>query len=94
MVSNFKIIRHQNSENLHLKLIGDFDGTSVDELVNVLNSSKDVQGKIFIHTSSLKSIHPFGADLFKRRCRHFVRNHIIITGEYAVEMAFHGAGLI
>lgn len=92
MASNFRIIRHQNSENLHLKLIGDFDGTSADELVNALDTSKGVQGKIFIHTSSLKSMNPFGAELFKRRCRHFVRNHIIITGQYAVEMAFPEAG--
>lgn len=94
MALNFKIIRHQNSENLHLKLIGDFDGTSADELINALRSSRGIHGKIFIHTSSLKSVHPFGADLFKRKCRCIVRQHVILTGEYAYEMAFPEAGLI
>lgn len=94
MASNFKIIRHQNSCNLHLKLTGDFDGTSADELVNALNTSKGIQGKIFIHTSSLKSLHPFGAELFKRRCRRSIRQNVILTGEHALEMAFPEAGLI
>lgn len=94
MASNFKIVRHQDNDNLHLKLLGDFDGTSADELVNVLDSSDGVQGKIFIHTSSLKSMHPFGADLFSCRCRRVTRQNIILIGEHAVEMAFPEAGLI
>jgi hypothetical protein len=36
MASNFKILVHRNSENLHLKLTGDFDGTSAQKLLNAL----------------------------------------------------------
>jgi len=36
MALNFKIICHKNSENLHLKLMGDFDGSSAYELINTL----------------------------------------------------------
>jgi len=36
MAARFRISIHRNSENLHLKLMGDFDGTSAHELLNVL----------------------------------------------------------
>jgi len=94
MAINFRIVRHQNSDNLHLKLLGDFDGTSADELINTLLSCKRDHGKVFIHTSGLKSMHPFGAELFSRRCRRSIHLDIILTGEYAADMAFPHAGLI
>nr|CBX29619.1 unknown protein [uncultured Desulfobacterium sp.] len=37
MASNFKIEVFRNSENVHLKLFGDFDGNSAYELVNTIN---------------------------------------------------------
>ena len=36
MASNFKISVHRNSDSLDLKLMGDFDGTSACELLNVM----------------------------------------------------------
>jgi hypothetical protein len=88
MASNFKIFRHQNSENLHFKLFGDFDGTSAYELLNAIKSINGNKCKIFIHTGGLKSVHPFGAELFKRRCHTLPHQNIIITGEYAPEIEF------
>jgi hypothetical protein len=43
MSSNFKILYYLNSNDLHLKLVGDFDGSSALELVNAL---KEHRGKI------------------------------------------------
>lgn len=94
MASNFKIIRHQNFDNLHLKLLGDFDGTAADELINALMSCDPSHGKVFIHTSSLKSMHPFGAELFRQRCRRSIRLNVVLVGQYAAEIAFSEAGLI
>ncbi len=94
MASNFKIIRYQSNHNLHLKLIGDFDGTSAYELMNTLRSSKVNQGKILIHTSDLKSVHSFGAEIFKRNCPQPISEGIIFTGEYAAEMAILDKSLI
>ncbi len=88
MALNFKIIRYQNRDNLHLKLIGDFDGTSAYELMNTLRSFKVDQGKIFIHTGDLKSVYSFGAELFKRKCPRVISQCIIFTGEHAVEMVY------
>jgi len=36
MANNFRISVHRSSENLHLKLMGNFDGISAHELLNVL----------------------------------------------------------
>ncbi len=65
MAANFRISVHRNSENLHLKLTGDFDGSSALQLINLLkkSSGKGVY-KIIIHTSCLNNIFPFGRDTF------------------------------
>jgi hypothetical protein len=36
MAENFQILVRRNSENLHLKLMGDFDGISAYELIDTL----------------------------------------------------------
>ena len=66
MVNNFKISIHRNSENLHLKLMGDFDGTSAYELLKVLKRYGNRTARIFIHTSSLRNIYPFGVNVFHK----------------------------
>jgi len=89
MAKNFKISTHRNNENLHLKLMGDFDGTSAFELLNVLKREIDRTSKVFIYTSSLRNIYPFGLNVFhnnfnvlKGKCVEFV-----FTGENACRLA-------
>ena len=36
MALNFKIYCHQNNDNLHLKLMGDFDGSSAHCIENTV----------------------------------------------------------
>ena len=36
MAKNHKIFVHRNSENIHMKLSGDFDGSLAYELLNLL----------------------------------------------------------
>ncbi|MBW1741017.1 MAG: hypothetical protein JRJ42_07775 [Deltaproteobacteria bacterium] len=89
MASNFKILVQRHSDNLHLKLAGDFDGTSACELLNALKENCDDASKIFIHTSCLKDIYPFGLDTFHRML-YMLKNrptHLIFTGEKAVKIA-------
>ena len=42
MASNFRLFLHETGDSLHLKLYGDFDGSSAHELINALkkNGSK------------------------------------------------------
>ena len=64
MASNFKFSIYRNSENLHIKLFGDFDGTSAFELIHLLKKSTEAVSKIFVHTSCLRKILPFGRKVF------------------------------
>ena len=54
MASNFKIFVHRNNDSLHLKLMGDFDGSSACELISVLKKSAKGVFRVIIHTNSLK----------------------------------------
>jgi anti-anti-sigma regulatory factor len=83
MASNFRIDIHLNSESLHLRLTGDFDGSSAHELLNTMRSYQVNVNKIFIHTSGLKAIHPFGRAVFQRNLSSLGKQAVslIITGE-------------
>lgn len=86
MAENFKISIHKNSENMHIKLFGDFDGNSAHELINALKNKTDAVSKIFIHTNSLNHIYPFGKQIFRNNL-DFLNNKsfsVFFTGESAV----------
>ncbi len=89
MASNFKISSHQNGDNLHLKLIGDFDGSSACQLLNVLKKNTHNVFRIIIHTNSLNSICPFDRDTFRRNLSNMNGRsfHVLFTGENAGEIA-------
>ena len=88
MPSNFKIIRHQNSDNLHLKLIGKFDGGAAMELVNMIQENAGWFKRIFIHTCGLTSISTFGSMVFTKNIRlSRLRSHQLkITGSFMDKM--------
>ena len=65
MATNFRISVHRNSENLHMKLMGDFDGISAHELLAALKKYSHHSSKIFIHTACLGDINPFGVRVFQ-----------------------------
>jgi hypothetical protein len=69
MASNFKLFSHETKEALHLKLYGDFDGTSAHELLNALKNYTSTFYQIFIDTEDLNTIHPFGRDIFQYHLR-------------------------
>jgi hypothetical protein len=89
MASNFKIAIHRNDENLHLKLMGDFDGSSAWDLLNGLKKNCSGINRIFIHTNCLKHVHPFGRKVFWRYLSPpFGKSvRIVFTGDKASEMA-------
>ena len=89
MASNFKILIHRNSDNLHLKLMVDFDGTSAHQLLNLLSKNSPKASRIFIHTSCVKSIVPFGRSVFLNNL-HLLKGkpaHLVFTGERASELS-------
>lgn len=84
MASNFNIIRHHNSDNLHLKLVGDLDGSAAMELVHVIEESAGWFRRIFVHTCGLSSLHPFGESVFVRNLSlsRLGAAQIMFTGAY------------
>ncbi len=85
MASNFRVSTHRNSENVHLQPIGDFDGISAHQLIDVLEKNCRSANKVFIHTNSLRRIHPFGCSIFNHHLSTLKRPSvdILFTGENA-----------
>lgn len=89
MASNFGIFVHRNSDSLHLKLMGDFDGSSALELLDEMKKINNRVQKIFIHTSCLKSIHPLGRDTFRENLAmlNLQPVQVFFTGESAGDIS-------
>ena len=83
MSKNFKILIDKQRGDLHVKLKGDFDGSSACELLNFLKKNAHNVRSFVIHTGYLNNIHPFGRDVFQRKFSetNIKRNSIIFTGE-------------
>ena len=81
MASNFQIYSFKTRDSLHLKLTGDFDGSSAYELINTLTEHGKGFYEIFIDTNDLKTIHPIGKDVFQKnlgRSNTLYRNLVFI----------------
>ena len=95
MAPNFKISCHQNNDNLHLNLMGDFDGTSAYELIHALEKYYDNTGRVFIHTCALSSVHPFGLDVFQKNCSiKKLSQNLTFTGEYGDTIALQDSNAL
>jgi hypothetical protein len=95
MASNFKIYCHQNSDNLHLKLMGDFDGTSAYELIHTLERYHGNTGRVFIHTCTLSSVDPFGLNVFQKNSSiKKLSKSLTFTGEYGATIAPQGSNAL
>ena len=84
MTTNFTVSFHRNGENVHLKLIGDFDGSSAYDLLEALKKYGHGISRVFIHTSSLRNIHPFGLRVFHDNLK-LLRDRsleLVFTGDY------------
>ncbi len=66
MAHNFKISAHQTIDNLHINLLGEFDGSSAYELLNYLKDNLNSAKSILINTNNLNKICPFGREVFNR----------------------------
>jgi len=67
MASNFDFFFHETTDSLHVKLYGDFDGTSALELINALKQNHSKSYQIFIDTDDLNKVSSFGRDVFQKK---------------------------
>jgi len=77
MAKNFKINAHRERDILHLKLAGDFDGTSAWELIHTLENSSIGINRAYIYTNNLSQTHPFGQAVFYNNLRT-IRNRPMV----------------
>jgi len=89
MASNFKIGLKPKQKDIHINLLGDFDGSSACELINTLKQYCDKFEKVFIHTRGISSIHPFGINVFQTDLSIAQKKlqDIIFTGKYGGAIA-------
>jgi anti-anti-sigma regulatory factor len=83
MADNFKFLPSHIKDIIHLKLYGDFDGSSACELINFLKNYENGSNQIFIDTNNLNTIHSFGMDVFIKNLRALGINinKIVISGK-------------
>ena len=67
MASNFKIYSLVTRDRLHLRLTGDFDGSSAFELINIISKHGKSFYEIFIDTNDLNNIHSFGREVLEKK---------------------------
>jgi hypothetical protein len=65
MANTFRMLKHQNSDNLHIKLIGDFNTNSAWKLLSLLEHSSKYVKRIFIHTACMSSINRVGLHILE-----------------------------
>jgi len=89
MESNFKLLVHNNSESLHMKLMGDFGVAAAGILMKSLQKYHQHFKKIFIHTSCLDTIETAGTKAFQHgyNLPDDDINEIVFTGEHASPIA-------
>jgi hypothetical protein len=89
MAQDFEISVQRKGEDIHVKLRGDFDGISAHELLNALKTSCAPCSQVYIHTDSLRTLHPFGLQVFHS---HFdvlkgTSLHLVFSGKHAFSLA-------
>jgi hypothetical protein len=89
MGASFRIFTHLNSENLHLKLVGDFDECSARAVLNAFKTYGEFAKKIFIHTSNLSQVDPAARELFRSTSVDIKagRNSVIHTGDQDIGLS-------
>lgn len=85
MASNFKISANKIGGDLHLKLTGEFDGSSAMKLMNMLKKCGKRYHSIIIHTSGLTSMNRFGQEVFRSNFSELneIRNRLTFTGGHS-----------
>jgi hypothetical protein len=67
MGSQFKMRVHPNSENLHIKLLGDLDTNAIDMLALHIDIGSKKFRKLFIYTNDLTYIDNSSRDILKEK---------------------------
>ena len=92
MSRNFKVETRYDRDAVHLRLAGEFDGSSACELLNTLNKLARVAKRVVVDTTSLTTVHDFGRGIFERR---FIDNsqgpcQVVLEGDKTGRLNLYG----
>ena len=84
MASNFKLFTHETRDSIHMKMYGDFDGTSAYELITEIQKYARNSNQVFIHTEDLDNIYSFGRGVFNNNLGVLKKqsNKIVFVGKH------------
>ena len=84
MASNFKLFTHETRDSIHMKMYGDFDGTSAYELITEIQKYARKSNQVFIHTEDLDNIYSFGRGVFHNNLGVLKKqsNKIVFVGKH------------
>lgn len=92
MANNFTIQHRSRKDGLHLRLCGEFDGSSAFELNHCLQSVLQRNRHVIVHTDKLTQLPVFGRDVFLKQfgLRPSAAERVVFTGAYAPDIAPEG----
>jgi anti-anti-sigma regulatory factor len=79
MPQKFELSSCRTNDILHLKLLGEFDGSSACELVKKIKEDGAGASQIIVDTTEVRSIHPFGRMVLQNRLGQVSRKLIGLT---------------
>ena len=84
MASNFRLLTHETRDSIHMKMYGDFDGTSAYELITEIQKYARRSNQAFIHTEDLDNIYSFGRGVFHNNLGVLKKqsNKIVFVGKH------------
>jgi anti-anti-sigma regulatory factor len=84
MASNFRLLLHETGDGIHMKMCGDFDGTSAYELITAIQNQAHKPNQVFIDTEDLGNIYSFGRGVFQNNLGILKKqsNKIIFVGKH------------
>ena len=83
MAKNFRMIASEKPNRaIHIRLHGDFDGTSAHELADMLSACGSCFPEVAVHTDGLRKINAFGLGIFHTKIKKLRR--------YPVQVVFRG----
>lgn len=96
MSADFQMKFRHNNDNLHVKMLGVFDGNSAHELLNLFQHEYRGAGRVFVDTAGLREVLPFGTQVFQTRlCQTPVpASQLFFKGEKGFSIAPEGSKVL
>ena len=96
MAANFRIKLQRKTNNIRMRLFGDFDGMSAMELICAIKDNCASASRIYIETDGINSILPFGQDVFRKKLSlpPSASGKLVFIGNHSQEIAPRGASFI